>query len=95
MYVQDFPEKSLHISLHQRVYVFLGEKAHLHVNLCKLGLTVGSQVFVAETFNYLEILVKTADHKNLLENLRRLGQGIESPGIDPARHQVVPGSLGS
>ena len=61
--------------------IFLIYKRHFTVYLSELRLTVGTEVFVTETFYYLEITVETADHKELLEGLRRLGECIELTGV--------------
>src|SRR5690606_10584992 len=59
-----------------------------------LGLAVGAQILVAETAHDLEIAVVAADHEQLLEELRRLRQGVERALRDSARYQVVAGALG-
>jgi len=56
-------------------------------------LAVGAQVLVAETPDDLVVSVEARDHQKLFEQLRRLGESVEPPGIYPARHQVVAGSL--
>ena len=43
--------------------VFLFYETHFTVNLCKLRLTVGTKVFIAEAFYNLEITVETRNHK--------------------------------
>ena len=58
-------------------HVFLVNEAHLAVDLCEFRLAVGSKVFVPEAFCNLEIAVKSADHKQLLECLWALWQGVE------------------
>ena len=57
--------------------ILLLHKAHLAVYLSELGLAVSTQVLVAEALGYLKVTVETADHKQLLEQLRTLGQSIE------------------
>ena len=69
--------------------ILLFDKRHLAVYLCELRLTVGTQVFVAEAFYYLEITVKAADHQQLLQCLWRLRQGIELTRIHAAWHNEV------
>jgi len=39
------------------------------------------QVFVTKTFDDLEVAVHTADHQDLLKNLRRLRQRVELAGM--------------
>ena len=75
-------------------HLLLVAEAHLHVDLGELGLAVGPQVLVAETFGDLEIAVEAADHQQLLKQLGGLGQGVELPGPDPAGDQVVSGPFG-
>jgi len=73
---------------------FRAREANLQINLSELGLTVGTQVFVAEAAHDLEIFVKAGDHQNLLEQLRRLRQGIELTGMHTAGHEIVARTLG-
>ncbi len=58
-------------------------------------MTVGSQIFVAETADDLHIAVETGDHQQLLEGLGRLGQGVELAGVHPGRYDEVAGALRS
>lgn len=74
--------------------VLLLDERHLAVDLREFGLTVGAQVFVAEAAHDLEILVVSGYHEQLLERLRRLGQGVELVGVHAARHHEVAGTLG-
>ena len=60
-------------------YVFyIVNETHLYVDLSEFGLTVRAQVFVAETFGYLEISVETRDHEQLFIELRRLRKSVET-----------------
>ena len=43
--------------------LIFADKRHFDVNLCKFGLTVGAQVFVAETLNYLKVAIVAGDHQ--------------------------------
>ena len=61
-------------------HVLLLDERHLAVDLRELGLTVGAQVLVAEAAHDLEIFVVAGHHQQLLERLRRLGQGVELVG---------------
>ena len=45
--------------------IVLVYETHLTVNLRKLWLAVGTQVFVPKTFGNLEVTVETAHHKQL------------------------------
>ena len=56
-------------------------------------MPVRAQIFIPEAPYDLIIPVKPAYHEELLEKLRRLGQGIEQTFVDPAGDQVVPGSF--
>ena len=73
---------------------FLVRKAHFDVHLGELRLAVGSQVFVAEAAHDLEVTIHTGHHEQLLEQLRRLRQGVEFPGIQTAGHQKVTRPFG-
>ena len=48
--------------------------AGFDINLGKLRLPVGTQVFVAETLGDLVIAIHTGHHQQLLEKLRGLGK---------------------
>ena len=50
-------------SFESRNDVFLFYETHFTVNLCKFRLTVGTQVFVTETFCNLEITVEPGNHQ--------------------------------
>src|SRR5215813_8441425 len=49
--------------------VLLLSKAHLAVDLCKLGLTICTEVFIAKTFYNLVISVISTNHQQLLKCL--------------------------
>ena len=69
------------------------DEAHLEVELCVFGLTVGSEVLVAQAAGDLEVALEPRDHQQLLELLRRLRQGVEVARLHTARHEVVPRAL--
>ena len=92
--VLDIFENMLNKSFEHLKHVFLLNERHLAVNLCELGLTVGAEVFVAETFDNLEITVEPADHKKLLECLRRLRKSVELTGVHARRHNEVASTFG-
>ncbi len=71
-----------------------GHERHLHINLRVLRLTVGAQVLVAEGVGKLVVAVETRDHEELLEQLRRLRQGVKFFRLQTGRHQEVAGALG-
>jgi len=56
--------------------------------------SVGAKVFVAEAARDLEVAIHAADHQQLLEELRRLRQGVELAGMDTAGDEVVARALG-
>ena len=74
--------------------VFLFDERHFAVYLRKFGLTVGTQIFVAETFHNLEIAVESADHQQLFQCLRTLRQSVELPLIHAARHHKIARAFG-
>ena len=62
--------------------VFLGDKAHLQVELVELARrAVGARVFIAKAGRDLEITVEARHHDQLLELLRGLRQGVELAGV--------------
>ena len=68
--------------------VALGER-HLNIHLRELGLAVSTKVLVPETAYDLKVAVETADHQQLLEQLRGLGQRVKMARMDAAGHQEV------
>ena len=73
----DCLEQVLCHTLEERDHILLLNKAHLAVNLCKLGLTVSTEVLVTEALHNLEVTVETRHHQQLLEELWALWQSIE------------------
>src|SRR4030095_15031757 len=61
-------------------------KAHLNVELFELRLTIRAEIFVTKTVCDLEVLIQSRDHAQLFEELRRLRQCKELPGLDTSRH---------
>ena len=72
--------------------VGVGE-GHLDIHLGELRLAVGAEVLVAEAADDLVVAVGAADHQELLEELRGLGQGVEAAPVDAGGDQVVAGAL--
>ena len=72
----------------------LAREAHLQIDLRELKLAVGAEILVAEAAGDLEVAVEAADHEDLLEDLRRLRQGVELAGMDAAGNEEVAGALG-
>jgi hypothetical protein len=69
--------------LHDGDDVLAIDEAHLDVELRELSLPIRAGVFVAEAADDLHVLVHAADHQDLLEQLRRLRQGVKA-----SRHQA-------
>ena len=66
----------------------------LAVDLGEFGLAVGAQVLVAEALGDLVVAVVARDHEELLEQLRRLRQREELPGMHARGYQVVARAFG-
>ena len=82
-----------HDVFHHLQHVIAPHVAHLDVHLGELGLTVGTQVLVAEAARDLVVALHAGAHEHLLELLRALGQRVELAGIRTAGDDVVAGSL--
>src|SRR6185295_8239561 len=61
-------------SFDQGVNLIECREAHLNVELCKLRLAIGAQIFVTKTVCDLEVLIQAANHAQLFEELWRLWQ---------------------
>ena len=61
--------------------IFLFYERHFAIDLSKFGLAVCPEVFVAETFYYLEVTVEARDHQQLLECLGTLWQSVKLSGV--------------
>ena len=73
--------------------VFLREEGRLDIELRKLRLPVGAQIFVAKAARDLIVTIEARHHQQLLEDLRRLWQSKEFAGMRAARHEVIPRTL--
>ena len=71
-----------------------GEERRLNIDLGEFGLTIGTQIFVAEAFGDLVITVVSRHHQQLFEQLRRLGQGKKLAIVHTAGHQVITRTFG-
>jgi hypothetical protein len=80
-------------AFHQGEHVIALDEAHLQVQLSELELTVSTCILITVTASDLEVLVHTADHQDLFEELRALGKGIEFSRVVAAGDQEVPSSL--
>ena len=74
--------------------IFLARERHFDVELREFGLAVGAQIFVAKTFDDLEVAVEAADHQDLLEDLRRLRQRVELAVMHAAGNEIVARAFG-
>ena len=83
-----------HQAVNRLKNVLLLHEGHFDVDLSELGLTVGSQVFVAKAFGQLKIPIKACDHQNLFIDLWRLWKSIKATLMNAARYQVVTCTLG-
>ena len=72
--------------------VVLVHEGHLDIDLGELGLTVGTQVLVAETLGNLIVALDATDHEQLLQELRGLRQGVEVARLDAAGDDEVAGA---
>ena len=70
-------------------------EGHFHIQLGEFGLTVSTQVLVAEAASDLEITLHASNHQELLEDLRGLRQCIEFAGVYTAGNQIVACTLRS
>ena len=87
-------EHAAHDRLDGVEHVFLGDEAHLQIELIELSRrAVGARVLVAEAGGDLEVAVEARDHDQLLELLRRLRQRVEFSGMHAARHEIVARAL--
>ena len=75
--------------------IFLADKCHLHINLCKLRLTICTKILIAEALSNLVVALNTANHQQLLQQLWRLWQCIEVSALHSGWNQEVTSSLRS
>ena len=74
--------------------ILLAREGHLEVELREFRLAIGAQVLVAEAAHDLEVAVHARDHQDLLENLRRLRQGVKLAVMHAAGDEVVARAFG-
>ena len=74
--------------------IVLVHEGHLDIDLGELGLTVGTQVLVAEALGNLVVALDATDHEQLLQELRGLRQGVEVARLNTAGNDEVAGALG-
>ena len=79
--------------LGDREHVVAVDEAHLEVELGELRLPVGAEVLVPEAAGDLVVPLEPADHQQLLEQLRRLRQGVPLARLQPDRDDEVARAL--
>ncbi len=75
-------------------HILLFDERHLTVDLGEFRLTVGAEVFIAETADNLEVAVHAGHHQELFVLLRGLRQGVELAWVHAGRNDEVAGSFG-
>ena len=75
-------------------HVLLLDERHLDVELGELELAVGAQRLVPEAAGDLVVALEARDHQELLEELRRLRQRVESAALHARRDHEVTCALG-
>ena len=89
VHIQHFFEKICQKSfIHINNIVHIHERK-LHVDLGELRLTVRAEVLIPETTGDLDIAVITGTHQKLFVQLGRLGQSVETSGMDSGGHQII------
>ena len=68
-------------------------KRELEVELAELELPVCTEILVPPRSRDLVVAVEPADHEELLEELGRLGERVEPPGLQAHRDEEVAGAL--
>src|SRR5207253_10167698 len=81
-------------ALDQVVNVFALDERHLDIDLGELELAIGALILVAETAGDLIVTLDAGDHKDLLELLRGLRQGVESAGLAAIGNQKLARAFG-
>src|SRR5665213_1460468 len=81
-------------TLHYLINDFLIRKTHLDIELRKLRLPVGAQIFIAEAPRDLEIAVEAGDHQHLLVKLRRLRQRVKRSRMQSRWNQKIARAFG-
>ena len=73
-----------------RYHIVCIDEAHFDIDLSELSLSVCAGVFIPEATHNLIILVDTADHKHLLEELGRLRQCVKTIFEKAAWNEEIP-----
>ena len=79
--------------LHHVEHVVALDERHLEVELAELELPVGAEILVPPAGGDLVVAVDPADHAELLEELRRLGEGVELPRLQAHGREEVARAL--
>ncbi len=87
-------EDAFDAALDDLLDVLLLAETHLEVELQELRLAVAAEVFVAEAAGDLEVTVEAADHRELLELLRRLGEYEERSGVRAGGDDIFARAFG-
>ena len=89
-----FLVSSFESAFRQGINVFGSNERGFDVDLGKLRLAVGAQIFVAETTGNLEITFHPRNHQQLLVLLGSLGQSIKFTGGQAGGYQEVACAFG-
>ena len=69
-----------HVFKNRTDFSFVQERSFA-IDLCKFGLTISAQIFVAKAFGDLVVAIKTRHHQHLFKQLWRLRQGKELASV--------------
>ena len=87
------PDRGEHLLLELEQLLAIGE-GHLDVELRDLLDAIGAEILVPEADRDLVVAVEAGDHRQLLQDLRALGQREEAPVVQPARDDEVARPFG-
>ncbi len=87
-------EDTANHALHRRHNLLFVHERCFNIDLSELRLTIGAQVFIAETLGDLIVTIHACRHKNLFEKLGRLRQGKETVRVSSARDKIVARTFG-
>src|SRR5664280_1223610 len=88
IFIPNFFIEYLHETFDNFKDIFLVDKGHFDIYLCKLELAI-----ISKTFDDLEIPIKPGDHQDLFILLRRLGKGEEFSFMNPAGDKEIACAL--
>ena len=81
--------QATHQRFHHFTHLLGGHEGGFHIDLGEFWLTVSTQVFVAETFDYLIVAIETGHHQQLFEQLWRLWQRVEFAFMYAGWDQII------